>query len=266
MEKGGTKMQSQVIKSIFISLLILASSVSPSFGDTLRYEGSVTIGRFLDMARMLYDKSDIILNVSTESKGGEECLLYDSCDIGGVGKEVNPQLLKKGLKATLIGKDAIAVIANSENPVSQLSMGQVKKIFTGRIVNWKELGGPNQPIEVLLTPPRSASNEIFREIVLKGEHYRGKTIYPDSAIVLNVSKNKWAVGQIPFFFIGKGSGVKPIRINGEEAASNNPNYPISRPLYLLTKKNPEEKVKKFIDWVLSSEGQNLVKKFFIVSK
>jgi phosphate transport system substrate-binding protein len=225
-------MHPHVIKSFLLSLLILATSISPSYGDTLRYEGSSTIGRFLDMARMLYNKSNIILNVITESKGGEECLLRDSCDVGGVAKEANPKLLEKGLKATLIGKDALAVIVNSENPISQLSMDQIKKIFAGKIVNWKELGGPDHPIEVLITAPRSATNEVFKEIVLKGENYKGKTIYPDSAIVLNVSKNKWAVGQITFFFIGKGSGVKPIAVNGEEASFNNPNYPISRPLYL----------------------------------
>jgi phosphate transport system substrate-binding protein len=183
-----------------------------------------------------------------------------------VAKEVNPQLLEKGLKATLIGKDALAVIVNSENTISALSTEQIRKIFTGKIVNWKDLGGPNQPIEVLITAPKSATNEVFKEIVLKGENYKGKTVYPDSAIVLNVSKNKWAVGQITFFFIGKGAGVKPIKIDNEEATFSNPNYPISRPLYLLTKKDPEEKVKKLIDWINSSEGQKLVKQFFIAPK
>ncbi len=248
---------------LVIALVIFLGAGQAFCEKTIRYEGSTTIGKFIDLARGFYGKSMIMMNLMTESQGGEQCVLKGTCDIGGVARKVKPEVLEKGVTATLIGYDALAVIVSSKNPINELSMVQIKDIFSGKIVNWKDVGGPDHPIEVLITAPKSATNEIFRKIVLKGAEYDAKIIDPDSEIVLRVSKNKYAIGRIRFFFIGKAKDVKPIKPNGEAATFKNPNYPISRPLYLVTKGPPRGKDKAFIDWVLSPEGQALVEKFFI---
>jgi phosphate transport system substrate-binding protein len=236
----------------------------PALADKIiRYEGSATIGRYIDIARDNYQKAAVMMNVITESRGGEECLVAGRCDIGGIAGPVKPELIEKGFSATLIGRDAVAVIINEENPVKELTMEQVRQVFSGRITNWKEIGGPDHSIEVLITRPNSAIHDIFKQIVLKGEDYKGKIVDPYSGIVLLVSENKWAIGQVSLFFIDKAERVMPSRIDGQGPQFNNPRYPISRPLYLVTKGAPTGEVKDFIDWILSQEGQKLLKKFFV---
>jgi phosphate transport system substrate-binding protein len=204
-----------------------------------------------------------MMNVITESKGGEECILTGRCDIGGIAGYVKPELIQKGISATLIGKDAVAVIVNEENPVKGLTLEQVRQIFSGKIKNWKEVGGHDHAIEVLITGPNSAIHDIFKQAVLEGDDYKGKMVDPYPSIVLLVSQNKWAIGQASFFFIDKSERVRPMTIDGHEPRFDNPGYPISRPLYLVTRATPTREAKDFIDWVVSEEGQRLVKKFFI---
>jgi phosphate transport system substrate-binding protein len=263
MMKARNKLKLTIVVITLTALITLTAPGSVVSARVIRYEGSSTIGKFIDIASHFYGKSTIMMNVMSESAGGEECVLKGRCDIGGVAREVNPQFIEKGARATLIGKDALAMIVNSENPVTGLSLLQIKGIFTGKIVNWKDLGGPDRAIEVLITAPKSATHEVFKKIVLNGAEYSAKIIVPDSGVVLHVSRNRWAVGQISFFFLEKVRGVKPIMPDGEEARFDNPDYPVSRPLYLVTAASPKEEVKDFIDWILSAEGQDLLKKFFI---
>jgi phosphate transport system substrate-binding protein len=236
----------------------------PALADKMiRYEGSATIGRYIDHARDIYKKTPIMMNVITESRGGEECIVTGRCDIGGIAGPVKPELIEKGISATLIGRDAVAVIVNEQNPVKELTMEQVRQVFSGRIKNWKEVGGADHSIEVLITRPNSAIHDIFKQVVLKGEDYKGRIVDPYSGILLLVSENKWAIGQASLFFIDKAERVMPARIDGQGPQFNNPRYPISRPLYLVTKGSPTGEVKDFIDWILSQEGQKLLKKFFV---
>ena len=165
--------------------------------------------------------------------------------------------------ATIIGKDAIAAIVHPSNKVSALSLAQLSDIFTGRVTNWKDVGGSDMPITPLITNKTSATNKVFKKVVLKGNDYKAKIVKPDAKIIRLVSKQEGAIGQISFAFIIGNDSVKAIKPDGQEASVANSNYPITRPLNLVTKGQPTGEAKKFIDWALSPAGQKVVKQRFV---
>lgn len=252
--------------NIFIgvfAVLTMLLHVDVSYGGEIRYIGSSTVGKFIRDAREVYKNSTFRINTKPESSGGEKCVTAGSCNMGGVARDVKQTVLNSGVVATTIGKDAIAAIVHPSNKVSELSLSQLSDIFTGRVNNWKEVGGLNMPIKAYITDNNSATNKVFRKIVLQGKAYNAKVVRPDAKIVRLVSSQEGAIGQISFAFILGNKKVKPVRPDGQEASVHNNHYPITRPLNIVSMGKPSGEVKEFLDWALSSNGQEIVKKKFI---
>ncbi|MDP6344183.1 MAG: phosphate ABC transporter substrate-binding protein [Alphaproteobacteria bacterium] len=256
------------MKKITIALAapILAFVLQPSIAgaETLKYVGSSTVGKFIADAGKVYAGTRITSNTRPESSGGESCPASGSCDIGGVARAVKSQFLDKGVVPTLIGKDAIAVIVHRDNPVKALTTAQLKGIFTGKIKNWSELGGPDLAINAYVVKKGSATRKVFANKVLGGAKYQGaKVVTPDAKMVTTVIRDKGAIGQISFAFLSGKKAVVAVAINGQAATVENPDYPITRPLHLTTKGTPQGEAKAFIAWALSPAGQKVVKQRFV---
>ena len=250
------------MKKLWIALL---STFILSFAQAegLRYEGSSTIGRFIRDARQAYPGSIASIKTRSESSGGELCTVMARCDIGGVARKVKPGYLKMGVVATLIGQDAIAVLVHRENPVSSLSARQLRDIFRGTIQNWKEVGGKDAPITVYITNKRSATHSVFAKKIMQGYPYKAKVVEPDADIIKKVSADLGGIGQLSMSFLQGNTRIKLLAVNREAPSVDNAHYPITRPLYLVTKGEATEKAKPFIDWTLSPAGQRVVKHYFI---
>ena len=108
---------------------------------TLRYEGSPTIAKFILDAEHAYNQAEFRVNATGGSEDGERAILNGLTDIAGVARAPEAEVLQKGVNSTLIGWDAIAVVINERNPVSNLTQAELKDIFTGKILNWQDLGG-----------------------------------------------------------------------------------------------------------------------------
>ena len=246
-------------------------TVVPSFleaKEKINYVGSSTVGVFIHNAALIYKNADFEINTAPESGGGEIATLRGKCGIGGVAREVKPEILNGGVKAFLIGKDAIGAWVNLNNPISTLSFEQLEGIFTGQITNWKEVGGKNLPITIYIVNPQSATKKIFQKIVLGDKKYKGKirTITPDPAILDKLSNDESGIGQLSFALAinhPAGDMVKKLNIGEHIASVENSNYPITRPLYLITNGEPKGASKAFIDWTLSDSGQDVVKQAFV---
>ena len=241
-----------------------------SSGDvpTINYIGSSTVGKFIKEASNVYSKALFTLNTKVESGGGERGIAMGKADIGGVARDVGQQYIDKGVKPVLIGKDAIGVWVNKMNPVSDLETQQLKDIFTGEITNWKEVGGADLPITIYIVDINSATWKVFTQKILEGKRYRGKVklCRPDSKIVNKVADDIGGIGHLSFALGDTHSmkdRVKKVSVDGQPPTVNNPDYPITRPLYLITKGEPDETSKAFIGWAVSEEGQKIVKKFFV---
>ncbi len=149
-----------------------------------------------------------------------------------------------------IYKDIIVPIVHKDNPVSALSFEQLKDLHTGKITNWKEVGGDDLPVRVVTSHEGSATKAVFQKKVMNKEAYVGGAVEVKSTRmeINEVSKYKGAIGAVSEGFHKQNAGKTKI------AASDS----ISRPLGLITVGAPNPAVQKVIDFYLSSEGQ----KFF----
>jgi len=249
-------------KSLSIMALLVPAFVS---AGSLRYEGSSTIGKIIDDAKATYKNSTFSVDVVSESSGGEQCALRKACDLGGVAREVEPKILAQGVVSTLIAKDAIAAIVHKDNPINGLNTEQLRGIFTGKITNWSQVGGTDLPIQPYMVKAASATRDVFAKHVLNGENYgeNMKVATPDATMVTTVAKEVGAIGQISFSFFSDFSNVRPLIIDEQQPSVNNPNYSINRPLFMVTNGSPSGEAKAFLDWLLSHEGQAIVKKRFV---
>jgi len=159
-------------------------------------------------------------------------------------------------------KDGITIYLHKDNSVNDLSMDELRKIFTGKITNWKEVGGKDEKIIAYSRENNSGTYVFFKENVLKKADYAASCQnLPGTAAVVNaVSKD---VNGIGYGGAGYSKGVKQCTVNGiapNAANIGSGKYPISRDLYMYVKNKPTGNIKKFIDWVLSKEGQSIVTK------
>ena len=164
--------------------------------------------------------------------------------------------------AFLVAKDALSIYINKKNPVTNLSMEDLKGIFTGNIVNWRTVGGKDLPINVISRSPNSGTFLYFKEHVLQDQPYTASAIIKNTTneVVQAVYDNEAAIG---YGGTAYGELVRHCRIeNIQPTIENvhNDSYPIIRYLYLYTVDIPEGAIKEFIDWTLSPEGQAIVAK------
>ena len=173
----------------------------------------------------------------------------------------------------IVARDAIAVIVNPENPVSQLTLKQISDIYSGKIINWSEVGGENRPIVRLSRETNSGTHVYFLETVLRLGNSEDKTLFstdtlllPSSeGIIAEVRQNPNAIGYDGLGYVPK--DLKMIAIAEEEGAAyvlpsiptvNDKTYAIARDLYMYTDGEPTGVVKEYLDWILAAEAQEIV--------
>ena len=168
----------------------------------------------------------------------------------------------------IVAYDALAVVVHPSNPVKQLTRQQLEDIFRGKITNWKQVGGDDRKIVVYSRETSSGTYEFFKESVLKNKNYMSSSLSMPAtgAIIQSVSQTKGAIGYVGLAYINK--EVKPIHVSYDAGKTftepsfenaKNKTYPIVRPLFYYYDVKNEGKVKPFIDYILSAEGQATVK-------
>ena len=255
------------MRKSLIALTTIAVAVSvqtPAAADEISYVGSSTLNRFLSAAADAYTGHTFVVDTAPESSGGEVCPLRGVCDMGGVARQVADAVLERGVVATLVGRDAIAVVVHPSNPVDDLTTDQLAGIFTGTITDWSEVGGTAGPINPHVVTAGSATRSVFQSIILDGADYGVvEVVEPDARMLPTVARDPQAIGQISFAFIVDTDAVRAVAINGEAATVENPTYPITRPLHITTMGEPSGAVAEFLAWALSDEGQAVVRQNFV---
>ncbi|MFT7677004.1 MAG: phosphate transport system substrate-binding protein [Planctomycetota bacterium] len=244
----------------------LASCSSPTHHappSTQRYLGSSTVAVFLRDAASAYDGVQLSFDTQPESDGGEQAILAGTTDLAGIAREPGAAILGSGVVASLIGRDAIAVVVNAKNPTLELGSEDLRRIFTGQIENWSQLGGPDLPLHAYVVAPESATYGLFQAKVLGGEPYTGcATVRPDTALLDQVAADPGGIGAISFSFLPKASDLRALAIDGAQPDVTNFDYPISRPLYLLWRRG-DPALANFVKWTLSAPGQALLMRHFV---
>jgi len=237
-------------------------------GKKLTIQGSDTLLEMVTAeaaAYMSQNKGAVIQVTGGGSGVGIAAIINGSTDIADASrpmkKKERKRIEKNGAKVfeVAIALDGISLYMHPDNPVSDLSTAQLKGIYTGKINNWKEVGGNDAKIIRYSRENSSGTYAFFKKHVLKKENYAVDCQnMPGTASVVNaVSKDKNAIG---YGGLSYAEGVKVAKVNGvlpsPETVSDG-SYPVSRSLYQYTIGKPKGLAKKFIDFELSKEGQKL---------
>jgi len=268
--------------SLSLCLLLPALVFSGCSGGTdapkstkgkLVIKGSNTIGERL-APRLIaeYKKTQPDVEIELESKGtatGFAGLLSDGCDIAAASRVVSLAELQQAQSNHLefnvhtIGHYSVAVVVNSKNPVSNLSRDQVRDIFTGAVQNWKDVGGLDAPINLLIRDPVSGTYLGFRELAMEDKPYASatKTFTNYAGIAKAVAADATGIGYVSFDLLTT-PGLKAPSIRGiipSALSVNESQYPYSRVLRLYTNKDKESPIAlDFIQFVQSSQGQEIL--------
>jgi len=186
-------------------------------------------------------------------------------DVGTASRDLKPEELQQfpDLKVFIIARDGIAVVTHPQVPVEGLTKEQVKKIFAGEITNWSEVGGPDKPIVVVSREEGSGTRAYFEEAILgEGVVIVDTAILQQSngALRTTVSTTPDSIGYLSFGYLDE--SLKALALDGVEATEANAlsgAYPVVRPFNVLTKGEPSELVQAWLDFILSAEGQQIVK-------
>jgi len=262
--------------AILFSIIILPNV---ALAD-ITYSGSSTIGTGVlkdGGAVAAFEKKSGKKFKSVDIPGsgkGVQALIEGKVDLAGASRPLKAEEKKAGLSATTIGYDAIAVFVHKSNPVKNLTKEQLKGIFTGKITNWKEVGGKNAPIvpNTEIIAGKRATIEMFQDHVMDGAQY-GKfkevDLPRDQIVELTKQENgicSVSLGLLASLSKEEKAKVKAISVAGSEPTDSNVQsgaYLISRPLLLVTKGLAKGEVKDFISFILSAEGQAIVEKNFV---
>jgi phosphate transport system substrate-binding protein len=166
-----------------------------------------------------------------------------------------------------VAKDGLSVYVSDSNPLTELSMAQLKAIFTGKVTSWKDVGGPDAKIIPYSRENSSGTYVFFKEHVLDNADYtpRAQAMPGTAAVVNAVAREKFGIG---YGGAAYAKGIKVLKIKKGDAPAIGPSdatikdgtYPLSRPLFFYVRPQPSKDIKAFTDWVLSSEGQAIVVK------
>ena len=170
-------------------------------------------------------------------------------------------------KEVIIANDALSVIVNPANKVSQLTREQLEAIYTGKIKNWKEVGGEDLQIVAYSRESSSGTYEFFKEHVMARKNYASSVLNMPAtgAIIQSVSQTKGAIGYVGLAYVN--NEVKDIAVsydkgknyvNANMANAQNKTYPIVRPLFYYYPTAKESNVKAFVNFILSTAGQKIV--------
>ena len=242
----------QTKKQILIAgVLALAVASAYAAGDAKKIvvDGSTTVGPIAKAFAEYYMKAhpDVNIIVSESGSGnGAKSLINGACDVADMSREAKEKEVaaakEKGRKFTehVVAMDGIAVAVHPSNPVGGLTKDQVSDIYSGKLTNWKDVGGPDLKIVIISRDTNSGTYECFQELVLKKEHVSAGAEYANSngAIRQRVLSTPAAVGYVGLAFV---EGVKALKIDGVEATADNvvaKKYPIARPLFMYTDGEP----------------------------
>jgi len=261
-------MDTKTIVGIIVAIIIIVGAIMVLGGHQGKKKidivGSTSVQPVAEKLAAEYMKKHPNVKINVQGGGSSVDITQaqqGTADIGTSSKELKEDE-KKGLKTYLIGKDGIVVIVNKENNIKGLTTEQVRDIFSGKITNWKEVGGPDAPITVITREEGSGTRKAFEEIVMKDAKIRKDAIVESSteAVKQAVKQDPNTIGFISLANLD--DTVKALEIDGVIPSENtvaDGSYKLQRPFLFLTKGEPTGVVKDFIDWVLSPEGQAIVK-------
>ncbi|HDR90883.1 MAG TPA: phosphate ABC transporter substrate-binding protein [candidate division Zixibacteria bacterium] len=238
--------------------------------DQLVITGSTTVLPVAQACAEEYMDANPKADITVRGGGsgvGIAALIDEQCDIAMSSRDIKEKEIEtardKGVEPVehVVALDALAIVVNPKNKVSKLTLEQVKAIYTGEITNWKELGGKDQDIVIVSRDVSSGTFEVFKEIVLKGGavHESALKLASNQAVVTTVGNTPDAIGYVGLGYLN--SKIKAVSVDGVDASvktAQSGEYALVRKLNMYSKGAPTGSAKAYLDFVLSSTGQEIV--------
>jgi phosphate transport system substrate-binding protein len=222
----------------------------------------------------------VSLSVTGGGSGtGLAALINGTVDIANASRaikaEEREQAEANGIQPVefIVARDAIAIVVNPHNPVSQLTLQQLSDMYSGQITNWREVGGEDRPIVLLSRETNSGTHVYFLEHVLRLGQSDNTTLFSSDTLLMpssegisaEVRQNPNAIGYDGLGYVT--GDMKTVAVAEDAgrpyvlpsiATVNDKSYPVARDLYMYTHGEPTGQVKAYMDWVLGSEAQQIV--------
>jgi phosphate transport system substrate-binding protein len=260
-----------------LSALLLAAAATANAGS-ITVKGSDTLVILAQKWAEVYmgNNAGVKIQVTGGGSGtGFAALQNQATDLCNASRKIKAKEIESCVKA--FGKrpteykvaiDGLSVYVSADNPLKELTVDQLELIFTGKVKNWKEVGGPDAPITVYSRENSSGTYEFFKEHVLKGKDFvaSAQTMPGTAAVLQAVAKDKNGIG---YGGAAYGAGAKHLNIKPDDASPAvepteenvvGQKYPIWRYLYVYV--NPaldKGEIASYLNWIRSGDGQKVVK-------
>lgn len=226
--------------------------------------GSTSVQPFAEKWAEAYQRSRPGISIHVQGGGstaGVVAAETGAAQIGMCSRELTPAEAQK-LQATVVARDGIAIVVNKANPIANLALADVQKIYARRIARWSELGGADVKITTITREEGSGTRGAFEDLVMKGSRIAASALVQDStgAVRQMVASDPAAIGYISLGLVD--ASVKAVTIDGtepSEATIDAGRYPIVRPFLFVTKGEPQGSAAAFIAWVNGPEGHAITR-------
>lgn len=257
------------VSLVLISFLLYGSPIMAT-ETIVVVKGSTTVLPIAQSCAEVFMEENPAISISVQGGGsgvGIASLIDGTCNIATASRPIKEKEIataqEKGVNPveTVIARDAIVLVVHPSNALAGLTLAEIKAIYTGKVSNWSEVGGADQEIIVVSRDSASGTFETFNELALEGEKVRADALLQASnaAVVTTVANTPGAIGYVGLGYVSK--EIKALTVDEvipSKETVNAGDYPLARSLFMYTDGKPEGAVKKFIDFVLSAEGQKLV--------
>jgi phosphate transport system substrate-binding protein len=259
-------------KSLVVLAMLGLVCRAASAAAELSFVGSWTMGEHLipEAAAAFTAETGIRFGAVRGEGGvrGLELLRRGEASLAGIARALSPLDRRHGFYYRIIGYDTVVVVVHPDNPVTTLTLHQLKGLYTGRLTNWKAVGGRDAGI-VVITEVWGTGHAPM--VWFQGQVMNGAPFRPDRseltgprARLAALRDNPRAVTAVSLTFAA--SGARPIAIDGyppEPQHARSGAYILSRPLLLVAPPRPGAEVKRFIDFMMSPAGQRIVARRFV---
>lgn len=279
-----------IFATIFLALLITvtigcgkkkekAAKVGPEQAEprTLSIKGSDTMLPLLTTLAEAYQRLHPDTSISVTDGGssvGIADLIGGKVDLCMSSRAVSDEETRKAdfhriaLQDVIVALDGVTIIVNPQNRIAEISIRELGRIYSGEIKNWRELGGPNQVIQVISRSQDSGTSAFFKERVLQKKGYKSdvQIAASNQDVVQFVAREPWSIGYVGYAY-GQDRSVKMIGLRGARGAAVFPTYvtirtgiyPLERPLHIYTTNKVSSLALNFLEFVFSPQAQQIAR-------
>lgn len=254
----------KVISLLITAVLLLTALTGCSKSGGVSTDGSTSMSKVIGaLSEAFENETGIAVSYNaTGSGGGIQAVMEGRCDIGLSSRSLKDEEISKGLTATVLAYDGIAIIVNPENPISDLDVETVAKIYKGEITDWKEIGGNDGEIVLIGREAGSGTRDGFESITDTKDkcNYR-QELTSTGDVITTVAGNPNAISYASLASVKE--SVKALTIGGVKASEEtvkDGSYVIQRPFVLVTKsdKNLSDDAQKFFDFITSENVNSII--------